>query len=589
MKKAGTEGAGNREQNGAARIETLGLDCLLPSESNARKTYDQVALHELADSIGEHGILNPLVVRELERPEGWNDGPRFEIVCGHRRYRAATLAGLHVAPCEIRELDDDQAREVGLIDNLQREDVPPMEEAEAFGALLDRMTGIPAVSLRVGKDLAYVTKRLKLRSLGVWSRDALNGRLITIEHALLLARLGVDDQDKHLKWCLDPQAGVKTPVDKVIAASAKSLGDGNANRYFGRYWEPQSVLDLKQHIEEHAGRKLSRAPWDLDASGYLPDAGACADCPSNTKANTALFSDLDIEEATCADGGCFELKRQAFVEIQLRKAGADPDAKPPRLVPRLSWKPSSVKPKTCFNDLAANGKMATSADPKKILRQGQWVQAKKGSCPNVRPGVTVDWSDDGNRGYVGGNKKLRKPGETLLVCIACGCKAHKKEYEKTREQGTDNRDQKAEAEQRAKRKAAAIEESKLRMAVASEAVKGVTKLPADAVRALAQASLYRFCEVKIAEAVLPGFRKTLQVAKIDSAEFAKAFALVSLRELAANEWGEASNGRADFLASVKRLGWTGPDPWKKPAAPKAAKKPAKKAAKKSPAKKAGRK
>ena len=237
-------------------------------------------------------------------------------------------------------------------------------------------------------------------------------------------------------------------------------------------------------------------------------------------------------------------------------------------------------------DVTAQGKMAQTADPAKVLKDGQWVAAKKGSCPNVRPGVTVDWSDDGNRGYMGRSEKLCKPGETLLVCIACGCKVHKKEYEKPKSENTANPrfDAAAEKLKGEKRKAAAIEESKLRMAVASKAVEAVTKLPAEAVRDMAiHASPNGAEDLRIARAILPGLDKTLKTAKVDSVEFAKAVALASLEELAANEYGGSEQGREKFLASVKRLGWTGPNPWK------AAKKPEVKAAPKRPAKKATKK
>ena len=568
-------------------IRQIPLDLLDASPFNPRKTFDEAELAGLAQSIREIGISQPLIVRPLEI-EGLVE-PRFEIVAGHRRSEAATLAGLEEVPCIVRELNDAAARELALIDNLQRVDVPAMEEAEAFGALLESMAGIPAVALRVGKDLAYVAKRLKLRGLGVWQRDALNAKLIMVDHALLLARLGIAEQDAALKWCLDRNAGVKTPVDKVV----KDRIDGKAGKQSWRFaWEPESVQRLKGHIEEHSGRKLARAPWALDDAQLLPDAGACAACPSNTNANVALFADLDIEEATCADGGCFELKRAAFVQIALKSAALWPGKPGEKLPLRVSWKETSTEPRF-ENGVPCDGPKGLNNFTKvpkrtQILKAGQWVEAKKNSCAHVEAAVTVDWSDANDHGYMGSGKKLRKPGEVLAVCAAPKCKAHPKAYEKAARPaaGGERYDPKAEAEKEAKREAAAIEESKLRMAVVSHLIDGIKEIPAEGLRHFIWDAASRDGrELAAAAAILRGCEKALKTAKVASIEFAKAATLAMVEELVCRDWQGPDASRGEFLASVKRLGWTGPDPWKKAAAKPAAKK----AAPKKAAKKAGRK
>jgi ParB family chromosome partitioning protein len=584
----------------ATEISELGLEFLFPSPENARKSFDPDQMRELADSIHGQGILTPLIVRNLESPEGWNGGPRWEIVAGHRRHQAAKLAGLKTAPCIIRNLTDHGARELGIIDNLQREDVGALEEAEAFGALYDVHGSIPDVAARVSKDVAYVAKRLRLRSLTLAGQDALRERLITVDHALLLARLGGEEQDAALKWALDHTAGSRTGVEAVLAERMelrKKQEDGSGHWR----WEPQSAQRLKEHIEQESGRKLSRAPWSLDDDTLIPEAAACNACPSNTKANTALFSDLAIEEATCADGCCFEAKREEYVlrRIEASRAG---DGTP--RIATLSWKSSSVKPATCFNDVQNPGYMTGTANPAKVLRQGQWVEAKKGSCPNVRTGITVDWSDDGSRGYTGSGEKLRKPGEALPVCIAVGCKVHPKAYEEQKSAGAGHakRDEAAEKAAQEKRKSEAIEESKLRLAVAAKAIEGITGIPEAALRFIVLAALPDWEEArKPFTALMPGLLKTLREAKLESVEFAQGIAVASLSRhfLTAGEWNGPNEGRKEFLAEIKRLGYDGSSAWAKPAkkapakpAKKAAAKPAKKAsakpAKKAPAKKTGK-
>src|ERR1035437_9221760 len=311
----------------AAKVQQIPLDLLDANPLNPRRTMHEASLSELAYSIRQTGINEPLLVR----PAPVHDGEsvveaRYEIVCGHRRFRAAEMLEMETVPCIVREMTDNEAAEIALVDNLQREDVGALEEAEAFGALLGLHGTVEAVAARVGKDVAYVAKRLKLRTLGTWQRDALHGKLISVDHALLLARLD---------------------------------------------------------IEETSGRKLSRAPWDLDDAQLVADAGACSVCPSNTKANTSLFGDLAIEEATCADGQCFEQKREAFVQIKLKETGAT--------ALRLSWKATSTAPRfdivnvkpikgTAVNSIERTPKLA------QVFKAGQWIAAKKDSCLNVLAG-----------------------------------------------------------------------------------------------------------------------------------------------------------------------------------------------------------
>ena len=546
----------------ATEICELGLEFLFPSPENARKSFDPDQMRELADSIHGQGILTPLIVRNLESPEGWNGGPRWEIVAGHRRHQAAGLAGLKTVPCIIRDLTDHGARELGIIDNLQREDVGALEEAEAFGALYDVHGSIPDVAARVSKDVAYVAKRLRLRSLTLAGQDALRERLITVDHALLLARLGGEEQDAALKWALDHTAGSRTGVEAVLAERMelrKKQEDGSGHWR----WEPQSAQRLKEHIEQKSGRKLSRAPWSLDDDTLIPETAACNACPSNTKANTALFADLAIEEATCADGACFEARREEYVLRRICEVGGGT----PQVVRtlKLSWKSSSVKPATSFNDQLTPGHMTMTANPAKVLRQGQWVEAKKGSCPNVRTGITVDWSDDGSRGYTGSGEKLRKPGEAKLVCIAVGCKVHPKAYEqKESGAGSGKRDEAAAKAAQEKRKAEAIEESKLRLAVAAKAIEGITGIPEAALRFIVLVALPdREEALKPFTALMPGLLKTLREAKLESVEFAQGFAVASLSRhfLTASEWYGPNEGRKEFLAQIKRLGYDGSSAW----------------------------
>ena len=562
-------------------LRSIPLVQLRPASWNARKTRDEAAMQQLSDSIAKFGVQVPLLVRHFEaegRPAGTG---QFEIVCGHRRFDAILrLKGTDAeAPCIVRFLTDDEAREVGLVDNVQREDVPALEEADAYAELKQRLGTAAAIAARVGKDVSYVARRLQLVSLAELPRQALAERLITVDHALLLARLGSDEQDVNLKWCLSPGAGVKELPEDVLKSRLKDHKAG-ASKWRG-YWEPQSVLDLKHHIEQNVGRKLSRAPWSLDDAELVPDAGACDVCPSNTKANTSLFSDLNISAATCENGGCFEAKRAAFVQIRLSKATFDLATTRNEPAIRLSFRSTTVKPRV--------DKKTGAFSLSQTFKDGQWVEAKPKSCEHVRLGVTVDWSDDGNRGYMG-REKLRKPGLVLSVCIAEKCKAHRKAWEQQKSSGSNGReDEGAEKARREKRVAAAHAETKIRIAVASKALEAIEKIPAEALRDIVRQAAPSWGEaLKILDATLPGWKKTIQTGPVAGKEFAKAVALISLDHLVANEYDDKpEKGRKEFLDSVKRVGFDGSSAWKEPAKPES--KPAAKARKKAPPKKAAKK
>jgi ParB family chromosome partitioning protein len=316
-----------------AQVRDIPIDHLFVSRDETRKTIEPAALKDLAASIALKGVQEPLIVRLQQVPQGGRKPEQltYEIVAGQRRHAASKLAGKGSCPCIVREFTDAEAREFGIVSNLQREDLSPMEQAQAFGELLKQLGSIAAVSAKVGKEQSYVAKRLKLLTLTLCASDALREGLITVDHALLLARLGADEQDAALKWCVDPQAGSKTSVEMVIdsrlhkrttnADEDDDDTDQAARRSrWNREWEPQSVQRLKEHIECESGVPLDRAPWSLEDRGLMSDVGACAECPQNTKANVPLFGDLDMGVAVCTDGGCFKAKTSEFIQIEASRA-----------------------------------------------------------------------------------------------------------------------------------------------------------------------------------------------------------------------------------------------------------------------------
>ena len=175
-------------------------------ETNAgqpRKNFDPEALAELADSIREHGILQPLTVRKL-------DSGYYQIIAGERRWRAARMSGLDKVPVIVVEADDQTAAELAMIENLQREDLNPMEEAAGYRTLMDlyHMTQ-EEVSKRVGKSRSAVANALRLLDLSEAVRVFVEEGKLTAGHARALIPLPSDLQEEAAKEVIDGGLSVR--------------------------------------------------------------------------------------------------------------------------------------------------------------------------------------------------------------------------------------------------------------------------------------------------------------------------------------------------------------------------------------------
>ena len=178
------------ESNVAEQTHTLPLSQIETCASQPRKRFDEEALADLADSIREHGIIQPITVRKLA--SGY-----YQIIAGERRWRAARLAGLSEVPVVIIEADDRKAMELAMIENLQREDLNPMEEAEGYHALMEsyNLTQEEAAE-RVGKSRSAVANVMRLLHLCAPVRKFVEEGALSAGHARALIPLSPDLQEK---------------------------------------------------------------------------------------------------------------------------------------------------------------------------------------------------------------------------------------------------------------------------------------------------------------------------------------------------------------------------------------------------------
>ena len=169
-------------------VKVVALDRIEPNPGQPRTIFDEAALAELAGSIREHGVLQPILVRPL----GDN---RYQLVAGERRWRASKLAGLTVIHALVEEIDDDTALEIAIIENLQREDLSPLEEATMYDRMIhEHGYSIRKLADKLGKDKGYLENRLRLADAPEEIRELVSLRKDTLSHAYEL--LKVDDPKK---------------------------------------------------------------------------------------------------------------------------------------------------------------------------------------------------------------------------------------------------------------------------------------------------------------------------------------------------------------------------------------------------------
>lgn len=180
------------EATEAGHFQEIPLDAILTNPNQPRKSFESNGLHELAASMKQSGVLQPIVVRPY--------GAGYQLVVGERRWRAASLAGLKTIPAVIREVTDAECLELALIENLLREDLNPMEEAEAYQRLLAEFQWTQEeLAQRVGKDRTSIANCLRLLKLPQIIQDDLRAGRLTMGHARALLSLTSSSEQLRLR------------------------------------------------------------------------------------------------------------------------------------------------------------------------------------------------------------------------------------------------------------------------------------------------------------------------------------------------------------------------------------------------------
>lgn len=255
-------------------VRLVGIDEIVESGENPRKTF--LKIEELAEDIRRRGILQPILLRGNA---GTING-RYELVFGARRLRAARKAGLARLPAMIRDMSDREALELRIIENSQREDVHPLEEAEGYEAL-HKTHGLTVdeIAAKTGRSKSWVYQRMKLLALCPEACKAFYAGEIDASVAVLIARIP------------SPALQVKALMD---------VGGG-------KHGAPMKYKRAMDHIQNHYMLRLNQAPFSRKDPDLVPAAGACLTCPKRTGCQPELFEDVKSADV-CTDSDCYGRK-----------------------------------------------------------------------------------------------------------------------------------------------------------------------------------------------------------------------------------------------------------------------------------------
>ena len=268
-------------QNNENEVVYLYLDDIIPNRFQPRQVFDEKALKELAVSIKEHGVIQPIIVRNI--------GNKYEIIAGERRYKASALAGLTKIPAIVRNLDDKESSKVALLENLQRKNLNPIEEARTYQKILelDQMTQ-EELAKTMGKSQSAVANKLRLLSLSDDVQDALLKEKISERHARAL--LAVDNQEKQkqlLNKIITNKMTVRELEEEINPKPKEKIATADIEKLLNR--EPVSV-------NENTSVNVPSLPnLNLDnnnSAKVVPN--------SNSSINTSMpnNSDIDIDYST---------------------------------------------------------------------------------------------------------------------------------------------------------------------------------------------------------------------------------------------------------------------------------------------------
>lgn len=254
----------NQDLSQLGRIWSLAIEKVVPNQTQPRKDFHKEHLEELASSIKEQGVLQPITVRKLNN--------KYEIIAGERRWRASQIAGLKEVPAIIKDVDDQKSMELALIENLQREDLNPVEEAMGYQLLIDDYDlSQQELAQKVGKSRSSVTNALRVLTLPRDVRQMLRQGLISVGHGKVL--LGVEDvkmQVKLARKAIQKKLSVRA-LEKEIRKLGKTKSDDISDLDVSERLARGLATDLQKILGTKVNIQYKKGKGRLEIAFYSDD------------------------------------------------------------------------------------------------------------------------------------------------------------------------------------------------------------------------------------------------------------------------------------------------------------------------------
>jgi len=237
-------------------LKHINISQIIPNKDQPRKKFNQKELEELSESIKAQGILQPIVVRKKADNS-------FEIIAGERRWRAAQIAGLHEVPTIVKQLSDSQVIQAALIENIQRENLNPVEEAKAYKSILsgDEISS-ENLSKIIGKSRSHISNIVRLLELDPKILEFIESGKLSMGHARAL--IGVPDAINLAKEIIDKKLSVRD-AEKNTSKYKKSKNPNKTNKTN----KDPNIIDLEKELSEKIGLKTSIQFNDQGSSGSI--------------------------------------------------------------------------------------------------------------------------------------------------------------------------------------------------------------------------------------------------------------------------------------------------------------------------------
>lgn len=275
----------------------------LASQERRRLHYTEESLDSMAESIKKpHGVIEPIIVRGIFAADTSFKNAlqlsHYEIVAGERRWRGSVRAAKKTIPARILELTDAEAADIQITENIQREDLSPLDEAFAYADMMDIFGyDVQEIAARVGKDSDYVKKRLRLKSLPETVTKALDDDIIGLRHAEEIAKYSPEQQEEIFAFCFEK---------KYWASDEKTL---------------RPIAQMRKAIQQDYLKLLKHAPFPTDSEDL--HAVSCKKCLVRTGPKQSLFNDdFEVKDA-CLNPTCWDQKKIAFVNLTREKIAAE--------------------------------------------------------------------------------------------------------------------------------------------------------------------------------------------------------------------------------------------------------------------------